>query len=74
MDRELRDLLSVLDRQLIVETTDKENLIEELLNFLQEEANYDRLLSDGLRGFIGELRFQLRFYQRKREELAVPPS
>jgi hypothetical protein len=74
VDRELRDLLSVLDRQLIVETTDQENLIEELLNFLQEEANYDRLLSDGLRGFIGELRFQLRFYQRKREELAVPPS
>jgi hypothetical protein len=31
-------------------------------------------LSDGLRGFIGELRFQLRFYQRKREELAAPPS
>ena len=74
VDRELRDLLSVLDRQLVVETADQENLIEELLNFLQEEANYDRLLSDGLRGFIGELRFQLRYYQRKREELAVPPS
>ena len=67
-------MLSVLDRQLIGETTDQENLIEELLNFLQEEANYDRLLSDGLRGFIGELRFQLRLYQRKREELAAPPS
>ena len=74
VDRELRDLLSVLDRQLVVETTDQENLIEELLNFLQEEANYDRLLSDSLRGFIGELRFQLQYYQRKREQLAVPPS
>jgi hypothetical protein len=73
-DRELRDLLFVLDRQLVVETTDQENLIEELLNFLQEEANYDQLLSDGLRAFIGELRFQLRYYQRKREELVVPPS
>jgi hypothetical protein len=74
VDRELRDLLSTLDRRLIVETTDQESLIEELLNFLQEEVNYDRLLSDGLRGFIGELRFQLRYYQRKREELAIPPS
>ena len=73
-DGELRQLLSYLDRKLIPETTAQEDEIEALLNFLQEEANYDRLLSDGLRNFIGELRYQLRYYQKMRGELEVPPS
>jgi hypothetical protein len=73
-DGQLRELLSFLDRKLIPETTAQEDEMQELLEFLREEAAYDRLLSDGLRGFIGDLRYQLRYYQRMREQLEAPPS
>jgi hypothetical protein len=63
-------LVNVLDLRDLPDTEAEEQRILGILLDLAADAPYDPLLSEQLRGFIKELRRQLRHYQQQREQVA----
>ena len=70
VSRRLRELVNVLDLRDLPDTEAEEQRILGILLDLAADAPYDPLLSEQLRGFIEELRRQLRHYQQQREQVA----
>ncbi len=75
LDAELGNLLSLLDRKIVKDTSLKEDEILAELNQLREDSERDQLLSDELRQLLfSELELQLHFYQQKRARFAGRPE